>query len=214
MQKSLAAAHHPSGGLGSTRSVASVSLEREARDQAHSDLAPDSPSCSHSSRCSVLTEDDYDDSGLSEDDNLHPDQPAFTGLFPQSLFKSLLFKAVNTARLSSPHADPAPASSSSVSVSLDLMFAEPSRPVASIPTPPLFLDVVKRQWSSPGSAPLPSSNDRRNFQVAKDLDSLLRLPSVDPPVAALLPNAGVPGTRRKAFNLKNGDRIWFFRELT
>lgn len=77
---------------------------------------------------------------LSKDEGLQPDKPAFTGLFPQALFKSLLHKAILTAQLSSPLAPPDPATTEKGS--LDPLFAEPSRPVDTIPTPPLFLDIV------------------------------------------------------------------------
>lgn len=59
--------------------------------------------------------------------------------------------------------------------------------------PPLFLDVLKKQWASPGSASVPSSTDRNFFNVAPDLASLLQIPTVDAPVTTLLPNAAVPG---------------------
>lgn len=153
VQKSLSAGFRPPSCHGSVRSASSISPEQRVLESSQAARGPDSPTCSHSSQPSTSADVDFSDSGLLDDENLPPDQPAFTGLFPQSLFKSLLFKAVNSARLSSPIADPVPVSSSG---SLDLMFAEPSRPVTSIPTPPLFLDVVKRQWSSLGTAPLPS----------------------------------------------------------
>lgn len=127
---------------------------------------------------------------LLEDEGLPPEQPAFTGLFPQAPFKSLLFKAVNTAQLGSGPPEPAPQSAPG---SLNPLFAEPSRPVSSIPTPPLFLNVVKKQWAAPGAAPVPSSMGRNNCNVAMDLVALLQVLSVDAPIAALLPNASVPG---------------------
>lgn len=77
--------------------------------------------------------------------------------------------------------------------SLNPVFAEPTKPVDSVPVPPLFLDVVRKQWSSPGSALVPSSTDCKYFNVAPDLATLLQVPSVGAPVAELLPNAAMPG---------------------
>lgn len=72
----------------------------------------------------------------------------------------------------------------------------------SIPTPSLFLDVVKKQWALPGSALVPSLMDWKNFNVAADLASLLQVPMVDAPVAALLPNASVPGDLDEGLSLE------------
>lgn len=125
---------------------------------------------------------------LSEDEGLPPDQPAFTGLFPQSLFKSLLLKAINTAQLGST-SEPAPPQSGPGS--FNSLFTEPAKAVTYIPTPPLFLEVLKKQWASPGSAPVLTSTDKRNFNVSSDLDSLLQVPPVDAPIAALVPNVAI-----------------------
>lgn len=201
VQKTLAAGRRPSSVAGSVRSA--------SPEQPHSSghappRPPRSPSCSHAGQLSSLSDEDISDnsdSGLSDDENLPPDQPASTALFPQALFRSLLFKAVNTARLSSTDSNP---SVSGPSGTLDPMFAEPPKPITTIPTPPLFLDVVKRQWTSPASAPIPSSSDRTNFQVASDMDTLLQLPSIDAPIAALLSSAAVPGD--PAENLRPDER--------
>lgn len=127
---------------------------------------------------------------LSEDEGLPPDQPAFTGLFPQALFKSLMFKAINTAQLgTAPPQEPIPTGKGT----LDPLFAEPTKAITCIPTPPLFLKVLRKQWASPGSPPVLSSMDRKNFNVASDLDSILQVPQVDVPIVALVPNIAVPG---------------------
>lgn len=65
----------------------------------------------------------------------------FTSLFPQAIFKSLFFKVVNAAQLGSSPQEPTP---SAVPGSLNPLFAEPAKPVTSIP--PLFIDVIKKQW--------------------------------------------------------------------
>lgn len=135
---------------------------------------------------------ELNDFDLSEDEGLLPEQPAFTGLFPQALFKSLLFKAVNTAGFSS--SSTVQSSTPATPGALDPLFVEPPKAVESIPTPPLFLDVIKKQWVAPGAAPTPSATDKKNFNVATELASLLQVPSIDTPVAALLPNASVSGS--------------------
>ncbi|XP_034278399.1 uncharacterized protein LOC117668538 [Pantherophis guttatus] len=191
VQQSLASHFQSTSRAASVRSV--VSPPREGRDQEDvlSIDAPDSPVSSMASRSPSHAAEEPHDLELSEDDDLPPEQPAFTGLFPQALFKSLLHKAIATAQLSSP--SPLPVSDSAPKGTLNPLFAEPARTVDTISTPPLFLDVIKKQWSSPGSAPTPTAADRRNFSIAPDLDSLLQVPSVDAPVAALLPHSVVPG---------------------
>lgn len=149
----------------------------------------DSPAVSEVSEPSIAADMEPLEPQLSEDEGLPPAQPAFTGLFPQALFKSLLFKAVNTAQLG---AAPPP-ESTPVTGSLNPLFAKPPKPVTAIPTPPLFLDVIQKQWVTSTSAPVPSSTDRKNFTVSSDLTSLLQVPSVDTPVAALLSSTSIPG---------------------
>lgn len=48
---------------------------------------------------SILEKGEVDDQELSEDENLTPDKPAFTGLFMPSLFKSLLYKATDVTNM-------------------------------------------------------------------------------------------------------------------
>lgn len=84
---------------------------------------------------------DLHDFDLSQDEGLPPEQPTFTGLFPQALFKSLLFKAVNTAGFSM--ASPSLPSNAGAQGTLDPLFAEPPKAVDSIPTPPFFLSHSK-----------------------------------------------------------------------
>lgn len=52
-------------------------------------------------------------------------------------------------------------------------------------SPKLFLDVVQRQWSAPGSEPFASSQDKRFYNVGPDLAKLLEVPAVGTPVVAL-----------------------------
>lgn len=164
VQKSLAAGYCLST---RTESVWSALPVRKVSVTVQPTKDPRSPTGSQTTHHSVLTEADYSDSGLSDDEDLLPEQPAFMGLFPQFLFKSLLFKAINMAQLSSPVIKPVPAPPPG---SLDPMFAEPVKLVTATPTPPLFLNIIKWQWTSPGSAPLPTSNDHKNFNITSDLE--------------------------------------------
>lgn len=190
VHQSLAAQFRPPSRALSVASGASASRLADCREDALQGAAPDSP-ISTGSQVSSLAEAELHEFDLSEDEGLPPDQPAFTGLFPQALFKSLLFKAVNTAGLRPPF--PAQMPTPAAHGALDPLFAEPPKAVDSIPTPPLFLDVIRKQWISPGAAPTPSTMDKKNFNVASELASLLQVPSVDSPIAALLPNAAIPG---------------------
>lgn len=119
----------------------SVHHSVSCREEAHIVEAPASPVSTTGSQVSLSAELGFQDFDLSEDEGLPPDQPIFTGLFPQALFKSLLFKAVNTTGFSSsPAQPPTPAPSGA----LDLLFAELPKVMDSIPTPPLFLDVIRK----------------------------------------------------------------------
>lgn len=181
MQQSLAAHIFPTSKRPAAHSIQSdlsVSPERGDVEDALSIVGSDFPTPSCVSRPSAFEDVEAQEPELSEDEGLPPDQPAFTGLFPQALFKSLLFKAINTVQLStSSQPDPPP-----VAGSLNPLFAEPPRPVTAIPMPPFFLDVIRKQWSSPTSAPVPSTVDCKNFTVSPDL--LL---------VALLSSTSVPG---------------------
>lgn len=151
---------------------------------------PGSLAPSHRSNLLLLGEVEPREPDLSEDEGLSPEEPAFTGLFPQALFKTLLFKAVNAAQLGSCSTELVPPPSH---WSRNPLFVEPTKPLDSIPAPPLFLGVVRKQWSLSGSAPVLFSANRKYFSVAPDLATFLQVPTVDAPVTALLPNAAIPG---------------------
>lgn len=91
--------------------------------------------------------EDLGEPGLSDDEDLSPDQPTFIGLFKPQVFRSLLHKAKLTTGLglpapkSSPLGDIAGPSSS--------LFEEPTHEAEEIPGLKLFRDVVTRQWSAP-----------------------------------------------------------------
>ncbi|KAG8139559.1 hypothetical protein E2320_002326, partial [Naja naja] len=60
---------------------------------------PYSPVSSKESESSLSEEEGQLDKEMLENEGLTPDQPSFTGPFRPHLFKSLLFKAKNTARV-------------------------------------------------------------------------------------------------------------------
>lgn len=103
----------------------------------------------------------------------------------------MLFKASNAAQLGTSLVGNEP-SASSHEVQNPL-FLEPTKPVDAIPAPRLFLDVIQHQWTSPGTAPAPSSSDRRFFNLVPEMATLLQVPSVDPSKATLLPNSAILG---------------------
>lgn len=131
---------------------------------------------------SVSEPEELLDSALSDDEGLVPDQPPFIGLFRPQIFQSLLHKAIATTCLGSVSSAP---SSSTVANPASAMFAEPSVEPETIPAPKLFLDVLHRQWSLPGSGPSPNGLDKRLYNSASALSDLLLPPSVDPPIVAL-----------------------------
>lgn len=137
--------------------------------------------------------EEHGDLELAEDEGTSPEQPASSGLFPLALFKSLLFKAHNAVGL----ANPAPASEGRLSTTQDPLFVEHTPKLDVVPAPQLFLDNVRCQWSAPASGPMPSSVDKKYFNVAPELSSLLTVPSVDGPVAALYSPNAMPGESDK-----------------
>lgn len=152
-------------------------------------VAPSSP-ISTDSQVSSSAEADLHDFDLSEDEGRPPDQPVFTGLFPQALFKSLLFKVVNTSELGLPSPTQAP---SLQLMGLWILFSLNHLRWWIPFLPHLFLDVIRKQWISPGAAPTLSAMDKKKFNVASELASLLQVPSTDSSIAALLPNAAILG---------------------
>lgn len=191
VQQSLVSQFMPANRAASVQSGASTSWVEVAEDDALSIEALDSPISSISSRTSSQAEEDPPDFDLSEDEGLPLDQPTFMGLFLQALFKSLLHKAVTTAQLGSPSPPSAPLTAAQGT--LNPLFAEPSRPMDYILTPPLFLNIIRKQWSSPGSASAPTATDCRNFNMAQDLAAILQIPTMDEPVATLLLQMAIPG---------------------
>lgn len=144
---------------------------------------------SASAHGSVLGED-LKDPDLSDDEDLSPDLPSFVGLFKPQMFRSLLHKAKLTTGLGSP--PPAPSSGEGTSQSIPL-FEEPTIESEEIPGPKLFREVLTKQWSTPASGPNPNALDRRIYNMAPEVSSLLQVPTVDAPVAALSASSNPTG---------------------
>lgn len=96
---------------------------------------------------------------LSEDEGMQPEQPSFTDLFPPGLFKSLLYKAINSANLGQqsnepPKEQPGPS---------DPLFNQATAHADIVPSPQLFMDVVQKQWSTLASGPTPLATDKKHY---------------------------------------------------
>lgn len=154
-----------------------------------------SPARSQRSQSPVSEEGEIRDADLSEDQGMALKQPAFSGLFQLSLFKSLLFKAKTSAKLE------AKASSTTIHAqptSAETLFSEQITEAETVPAPNLFVDVVQRQWASPTSGSMPSSADKRFYNVTNELDQFLQLPIVDAPAMALYTSANMLGAPEEA----------------
>lgn len=65
------------------------------------------------------------------------------------------------------------------------LFKESVFEAEEIPGPKLFRDVLTRQWSSLALGPNPNLLDRRLYNLAPELASLLQIPSIDPLIVVL-----------------------------
>lgn len=136
-----------------------------------------------------LSGEEARDGDLSDDEDLAPDQPSFVGLFKPQLFRSLLHKAKLTTQLGSSQ----PSSSQGDTAAAVPLFEEPVIETEEIPGPRLFREVLRKQWATPASGPNPNQLDRRLYNLAPELASLLQTPVVDPPVAALSSSSNLAG---------------------
>ncbi|XP_039181469.1 heterogeneous nuclear ribonucleoprotein R isoform X1 [Crotalus tigris] len=93
---------------------------------------------------------------------------------------------------------------------VDPVFVEPVVTQHHVPCPPLFLNAVKKQWTSPGTFPLPGGNDKKLFSVASDLAEVLDVPTVDEPVSPFSPTT-ISGDMSEA--LKTEERRDSVRDL-
>lgn len=152
-------------------------------------------SCSPStaSEGSGSEEEEQKDLGFSEDeDSQVPEVPAITGLFPPAMFSSLLRKAKATAELDgTPYPNQAAATPSTSGGTRKGPFHRPQVQKEEIPTPDLFLEVLKSQWAKPGTFPTPGSNDRRFYNLNASFAQTLQVPSVDASVVGLASSSAV-----------------------
>ncbi|XP_039180626.1 DBIRD complex subunit ZNF326 isoform X2 [Crotalus tigris] len=161
-----------------------------------------SPSNSSMSRGSFIGDDEQTEQEMSEDENLSPDLSPFMSVFNPALFKSLLHKARSTAQIGSEGAPQAEPSTNQGPTSQ--VFSEPTFTQQDIPCPPLFLNIVQRQWEAPGTFPSPGETDKKLFNVASALSELLAVPMVDEPLASLVSSFTVSGDTAEA--LKSEDK--------
>ncbi|XP_013918912.1 PREDICTED: uncharacterized protein LOC106546547 [Thamnophis sirtalis] len=104
----------------------------------------------------------------------------------RSVRSSLLRKAKATADLDPPRAtSQIPTPSTSRGKKKQAPFHRPQVEKEEIPTPDLFLEVLKSQWTKLGSFPTPGTNDHRFYNLNASFNQALQVPSVDAPVAAL-----------------------------
>ncbi|XP_026534286.1 uncharacterized protein LOC113419213 [Notechis scutatus] len=107
---------------------------------------PPSPEPSMRNSASALEDEEQRDQAMSEDEDLIPDAPPFTGLFHPVLFKSWSTVQKGVER----RAPEEPSDSQGLN---NIVFSEPAITQKDIPYPKLFLNVVQRQWGQPCSIP-------------------------------------------------------------
>lgn len=82
---------------------------------------------------------------------------------------------------------------------VDPLFSEPAVEKEVVPTSRLFLDVVQRQWTSPGLGPFPNSQDKHLY-IGPDLAKALEVPTVDTSVAAMSTSSVMTGAPEEALH--------------
>lgn len=92
-----------------------------------------------SSRDSAAGED-FAEPGLSDDEDLAPDQPSFIGLFKPQVFRSLLHKAKIITGLGLK--EPQPETSADPSIPSAALFTELAFEAEEIPGPKMFRDII------------------------------------------------------------------------
>ncbi|XP_039201699.1 lamina-associated polypeptide 2-like [Crotalus tigris] len=161
------------------------------------------------SRTSFTGDEEQRELGLSEDEDLPPDPPAFTGLFNPDLFKSLLQKATSTAQLGPegvPEAEPS--TSQGPTGCSEATFTQQD-----IPCPSFFLSEVQKQWGTPGNFSVPGKTIKNLFNVAPALSDVLAVPMVDEPLATtFVPNFTSSGDIADFLTLEDKRAEYNFRK--
>lgn len=83
------------------------------------------------------------------------------------------------------------------------LFTEPVKKQEVIPSPNFFLDVIHKLWNQPGAIPAPSGMDRKMYTGEQELEDLLRVPSVDAPLANLASAALIPSDMAEGLKAKD-----------
>lgn len=146
-------------------------------------------------------EEDFAEHELSEDKGRSPDKPVFTGLFNPNMFKTLLYKAKTTANLG------VAAGASDRSAEQDPnahLFTEPVTTQEVVPSPKLFVDIIRKQWNQPRSLSNPSGLDKKMYTVEQEVEDMLKLPAIDAPFTNLASSNILPSD--SAEGLKTEDR--------
>lgn len=146
-------------------------------------LDPASPTPSELSR---YAEEFQGEDDFSESEQEAHQRPAFKGLFNPTLLKPLLAKAKATAGMG--QTDKGMGSGEQD----DFLFSEQPVAADTIPVPDMFLDTIRRQWASPATATRATGLEGQMFEVDATLLSLLEVPKVDAPVAALTSSSVLP----------------------
>lgn len=67
----------------------------------------------------------------------------------------------------------------------------------------LFLDIVQRQWAKPGSILTPSGLDKKLYSVDQVMEDLLKLLTIDSPLAQLTSPSILPSDVTKGLKLED-----------
>lgn len=89
---------------------------------------------------------------------------------------------------------------------MESLSLEPATEAEVIPSPKLFLNVVQRQWASPGAEPNTSNMDKGFYNMGPDLTKALQVPVVDAPVAALATPSVLVGESEDALRAEDESR--------
>ncbi|KAG8135682.1 hypothetical protein E2320_008737 [Naja naja] len=117
--------------------------------------------CSQSP-ASGVEEGEVRSSNFSEDEDVSFEMPVLSGLFDHSLFKSLLHKAKNMIQLASDETSVEPRPQGQPQGGS--LFSQPTLQAEVLPSPRLFMDVLK-QCASPGTGLNPSSSEKKFYNA-------------------------------------------------
>lgn len=189
--------------------IVSAPVDHDARMER--ECAPSSPSgSSYSEGLSIQDQDEELDILMSEEEEQPSNVPTFSGMFNPSSFVTLLKKVSSTARLGAE--PPLDKTSANPDPELDPNFTEPIATQHKIPCPPMFITAIKKQWVSPTNPPLPTTSDKKLFNVAQDLEDTLEVPTVDEPFGPLISPTAIAGDISEALKAEERKSEMAFRK--